>query len=78
MTGYLESGARGMGETATRQHDDRYDAAEDFMEALYKLLEGSWENDAVVRDRVCGMFTNPAKVHRVRHDGPHYQSVAIR
>ena len=28
---------------AGRAHDDRYDAAEDFLDAAYKLWEGSWE-----------------------------------
>ena len=37
VTGYLDSGARGMGLPASRVHDERYDAAEDFLEASYKL-----------------------------------------
>ena len=47
VTGYLDSGARGMGLPASRVHDERYDAAEDFLEASYKLWEGSWEDDAI-------------------------------
>jgi FMN-dependent oxidoreductase (nitrilotriacetate monooxygenase family) len=73
VTGYLKSGARGMGRGELREHDDRYEVAEDFMEASYKLWEGSWEDDAAVRDRAAGIFTHPAKVHPVRHDGPFYQ-----
>jgi alkanesulfonate monooxygenase SsuD/methylene tetrahydromethanopterin reductase-like flavin-dependent oxidoreductase (luciferase family) len=33
VTGYLDSGARGMGLPASPVHDERYDAAEDFLEA---------------------------------------------
>ncbi|MGC4244372.1 MAG: LLM class flavin-dependent oxidoreductase, partial [Herbaspirillum sp.] len=44
VTGYLDSGARGMGLTSSREHDERYDAADDYMTALYKLWEGSWED----------------------------------
>ncbi|MBR1217740.1 LLM class flavin-dependent oxidoreductase [Bradyrhizobium sp. U87765 SZCCT0131] len=73
VTGYLDSGARGMGFNAGRQHDDRYDVAEDFLTATYKLWEGSWQQDAVRRDRASGIFTDPAKVHAVRHEGPHYR-----
>jgi len=73
VTGYLDSGARGMGQAASRAHDDRYEAAEDFLAASYKLWEGSWEQDAVKRDKASGVFADPAKVHRVRHDGPHYR-----
>jgi len=73
VTGYLDSGARGMGQPASRVHDERYDAAEDFLEAAYKLWEGSWEDDAVRRDRHARIFTDPTKVHSVRHDGSHYR-----
>ena len=73
VTGYLESGARGMGQDQARAHDSRYEAGEDFLEAAYKLWERSWEDGAVLRDRVGGVFTDPAKVHRIRHDGPYYR-----
>ena len=73
VTGYLESGARGMGLPAARAHDERYEAGEDFLAAAYKLWEGSWEDGAVPRDRASGIFTDPSRVHRVRHDGPYYQ-----
>ncbi|KAF1042754.1 LLM class flavin-dependent oxidoreductase [Xylophilus sp.] len=73
VTGYLDSGARGMGAAAQRQHDERYDAAEDYLAALYQLWEGSWEDGAVLRDRAAGVFADPRKVHRVVHDGPYYR-----
>ncbi|WP_127088617.1 LLM class flavin-dependent oxidoreductase [Aquabacter cavernae] len=73
VTGYLDSGARGMGLTVARDHDERYDAAEDFMAAVYTLWEGSWEDGAAVRDKVAGIFTHPEQVHRVVHDGPYYK-----
>ncbi|BAF89176.1 conserved hypothetical protein [Azorhizobium caulinodans ORS 571] len=73
VTGYLDSGARGMGESLNRDHDERYEAAEDFMAAIYKLWEGSWEDDAALRDKARGLFTDPAKVHRILHDGAYYK-----
>jgi len=73
VTGYLDSGAKGMGRGGAQQHDTRYDAGEDFLIASYKLWEGSWEDDAVIRDRLHRRFSDPAKVHRIRHDGPYYQ-----
>lgn len=73
VTGYLDSGARGMGKTGLRIHDDRYEAGEDFLAAAYKLWEGSWEAGAVPRDRTSRVFADPAKIHRIRHDGPYYQ-----
>lgn len=77
VTGYLDSAARGMGKPGQKAHDDRYDVAEDYMEVVYKLWEGSWQDDAVLRDRARSVFADPAKVHRVTHQGPHYQLDAI-
>jgi FMN-dependent oxidoreductase (nitrilotriacetate monooxygenase family) len=73
VTGYLDSGARGMGFAAGRAHDERYDAAEDFLTAVYKLWEGSWEDGAVRRDRQGRLFTDPTKVHPVHHHSQHYR-----
>lgn len=73
VTSYLESGAKNVGETGLRQHDNRYDVAEEYLEVLYKLLEGSWEEGAVVRDRERRLFADPAKVHEIGHDGKYFQ-----
>ncbi|MBK3660755.1 LLM class flavin-dependent oxidoreductase [Bradyrhizobium diazoefficiens] len=73
VTGYLDSAARGAGKEKQVGHDDRYDIADEYMEVVYKLWEGSWEDDAVQRDRQRGIFTDPSKVHRVNHEGEHYR-----
>lgn len=73
VTGYLDSGARAMGLDGQFAHDERYARAEDYLELLYKLWEGSWEDGAVRRDKAGRVFADPAKVHRVRHDGPYYK-----
>ncbi len=77
VTGYLDSAARAAGRERQTSHDDRYDVADDYMELVYKLWEGSWADDAVLRDRARGIFTDPAKVRRVKHDGPHFKLDAI-
>ncbi len=77
VTGYLNSAALGMGRDAQSAHDRRYDMAEDYMAAVYKLWEGSWEDGAVRRDAEARVFTDPAKVHAVRHDGEFYKLDAI-
>src|ERR1700749_5218411 len=73
VTGYLDSAAKGMGQSGQRAHDDRYAVAEDYMQVVYKLWEGSWADDAVVADAKKGVFTRPDRVRKVRHDGPHYK-----
>ncbi len=69
VTGYLPSAARNMGQDDQLAHDDRYDHADEYLEVLYKLWEGSWEDDAVVEDRERGVFADPAKVHDIDHRG---------
>ncbi|AMO99533.1 FMN-dependent oxidoreductase, nitrilotriacetate monooxygenase family protein [Collimonas arenae] len=73
VTGYLDSAARAMGLREQPEHDQRYERAEEFMQVLYKLWEGSWEDGAVLRDRQRRVFADPAKVHPVKHDGRYYQ-----
>lgn len=73
VTSYLDSGARNVGNAVLLEHDARYQRAEEYMEVIYKLLEGSWEQDAVVRDRERGVFTDPRKVHAIGHQGTFYQ-----
>ena len=77
VTGYLPSAARNMGQTDQLSHDDRYDVADEYLEVLYKLWEGSWEDDAVVADPETGVFTDPAKVHPIEHHGQHFDVPGI-
>lgn len=77
VTGYLPSAARNMGQDDQLEHDDRYDYADEYLEVLYKLWEGSWEDDAVVRDTETGVFTDPSKVHSIGHSGKHFQVPGI-
>ncbi|GAA1936060.1 LLM class flavin-dependent oxidoreductase [Microbacterium aoyamense] len=72
VTGYLPSAARNLGNEDQLEHDDRYDHADEYLEVLYKLWEGSWEDDAVVFDRETGVFTDPTKVHHIGHQGKHF------
>ncbi|SHO63569.1 FMN-dependent oxidoreductase, nitrilotriacetate monooxygenase family [Pseudoxanthobacter soli DSM 19599] len=73
VTSYLESGAKNIGQGGLRRHDNRYEVAAEYVEVLYKLLEGSWEEGAVVRDRERGVFTDPSKVHEIGHKGRFFE-----
>jgi long-chain alkane monooxygenase len=72
VTSYLESGAKNIGQGGLRRHDNRYEVAEEYVEVLYKLFEGSWEEGAVVRDRNRGIFAHPEKVHEIAHKGKYF------
>jgi FMN-dependent oxidoreductase (nitrilotriacetate monooxygenase family) len=77
VTGYLNSAAKGAGARDQTAHDTRYEIADEYMEVVYKLWEGSWADDAVQRDRERGVFTDPSRVRKISHDGTHFQVDAL-
>ena len=77
VTGYLESAARAMGVGAQLPHDERYDRADEYLDVLYKLWEGSWEDGAVRRDKAGRVYADPTRVHPVVHDGKHFHVEGI-
>ncbi len=77
VTGYLDSAERLIGQKGLKDHDARYEQAEEFLELCYKYWEGSWENDAVKKDKARRVFTDPSKVHTIHHHGKYYQSEGV-
>jgi alkanesulfonate monooxygenase len=77
VTGYLDSAARAMGLERQTAHDDRYAVAEDFMQVVYKLWEGSWADDAVKRDAEAGIYTDPNRVRAVQHESAFHRLNAV-
>ncbi|WP_301194567.1 LLM class flavin-dependent oxidoreductase [uncultured Helicobacter sp.] len=75
-TGYLPSANAQMG-TKELPHDERYEVADEYLEVIYKLLEGSWEDDAVILDRQSGQFANSAKIHHIGHKGKYFDVPGI-
>jgi FMN-dependent oxidoreductase (nitrilotriacetate monooxygenase family) len=73
VTSYLESGAKNIGQAGLQKHDNRYEIASEYIEVLYKLWEGSWEDGAVVRDRENRIFAYPEKVHEIGHRGKFFE-----
>jgi alkanesulfonate monooxygenase len=76
VTGYLDSAARAVGNTRQLEHDQRYEMADEYMDVVYALWEGSWADDAVVR-APSGVYADPARVRNVRHRGKYYELDAI-
>jgi FMN-dependent oxidoreductase (nitrilotriacetate monooxygenase family) len=75
VTSYLEGAGRNLGFGGLPAHADRYARADEYLEVIYKLLEGSWEDDAVVVDRERRMYADPSKIHNIDHVGEHYDVV---
>ncbi|NUF13541.1 LLM class flavin-dependent oxidoreductase, partial [Acinetobacter oleivorans] len=72
VTSYLESGSQNLGLKTQVNHDNRYDIADEYLEVLYKLWEGSWEEGSVLRDRESGIFADHKKVHPIQHEGKYF------
>ena len=77
VTGYLPSAAQNMGNDDQMEHDERYNHADEYLEVIYKLLEGSWEDDAVQYNKETGIFTDASKVHPIKHESKYFKVPGI-
>jgi FMN-dependent oxidoreductase (nitrilotriacetate monooxygenase family) len=73
VTSLNDSEAANFGRDAHPDHDERYDVADEFMEAVLGHWD-TWEDDAIVLDKARGVFADPAKVHRLDHRGPSFRT----
>ncbi len=69
VTSFLHSAAKAFGLKEDIPHDERYERAEEYMTLVYKLLEGSWKDDAVIKDLSTGKYSDPKKVRQIEHKG---------
>src|SRR5580704_15753937 len=53
------------------EHGERYERAVEFVEVVCGLWD-SWDDDALVRDRVSGRYFDAAKLHVLNHKGEHF------
>lgn len=77
VTGYLDSAAKAIGLDQQAAHDDRYDLADEYMQVVYRLWEESWADDAVRFDRENHIYTDPARVRAIQHEGKQYRLNAM-
>lgn len=73
VTSYLPNAARNFGLADQIPHDTRYEMAAEYIEVLYKLWEGSWDDDAVVADKEGGTYSRPGAVRAIDHVGTHFR-----
>ncbi|MCP8894569.1 LLM class flavin-dependent oxidoreductase [Shinella daejeonensis] len=73
VTGISNNAARNFGFDKIVRHDERYAWAEEYLDVLYKLWEGSWDEGAILDDKETGVYADPSKVHRINHVGNRYK-----
>ncbi|USW57188.1 Putative Luciferase-like domain-containing protein [Septoria linicola] len=69
----FESAARSFGLDTQIEHDERYKIADEYMEVLYKLWEGSWKDNAATRNLQTGHFAEPGLVRPINHKGQYFK-----
>ncbi len=72
VTSYLPNAARNFGLADEIPHDRRYEIADEYLDVLYKLWEGSWDDGAVLADRSAKVYSDPAAVRYINHRGENF------
>ncbi len=68
VTSLNDSEAANFGRAEHLEHDLRYDRADEFVEVVMGLWD-SWEDGAIIGDKVSGRFADGSKVHALNHKG---------
>jgi FMN-dependent oxidoreductase (nitrilotriacetate monooxygenase family) len=68
VTSVNDSEAQNYGFREHLGHDERYDRADEFLEATTGLWD-TWEDDALILDRQTPRFADPDKVHELDYEG---------
>ncbi|MEV4686208.1 LLM class flavin-dependent oxidoreductase [Microbacterium sp. LWH3-1.2] len=73
VTSVSHNAAQNYGLDEIVAHDRRYEWAEEYMDVVYKLWEGSWDEGAVLADREGGVYADRDQIHRIHHQGENYR-----
>jgi FMN-dependent oxidoreductase (nitrilotriacetate monooxygenase family) len=71
VTTFIPDVAANFGTAELPNHDDRYERAEEFVDVVTRLWD-SWEDDALIGDKLSGRFADASRVHAINHRGAHY------
>lgn len=72
VTSTKESEARNYNADSLLEHGKRYERAREFLEVACGLWD-SWEDEAVVQDKEQGRYADPSRIHKLNHQGSHFQ-----
>src|SRR5690349_19980322 len=73
VTSINDSEAQNFGFDEALGHVERYDRADEFLEATTGLWD-TWDDDALVLDKVGGVFADPDAVHELNRKGQSIES----
>lgn len=73
VTSSSENAFHNFGYDGLIPHDERYRWIDEYVDVLYKLWEGSWDEGALLQDRKSGIHADPSKIHKINHIGERYK-----
>ncbi len=73
VTSVSHNAAQNFGLDHIVPHDERYRLADEYVDLVYKLWEGSWDEGAVRARKAAGVYAEPSQVHRIAHEGQRYK-----
>ncbi|WP_239616604.1 LLM class flavin-dependent oxidoreductase [Cohnella mopanensis] len=71
VTTGVERTAFNFGLETLPSHSERYERAAEFADVALKLWD-SWDEDALVQDKLSGIYADPRKVRDIHHRGEHF------
>ncbi|RAX49388.1 LLM class flavin-dependent oxidoreductase [Arthrobacter sp. AQ5-05] len=71
VTSMFDAEARNHGMDALPGHAQRYERAEEFVDAMQRLWD-SWSDSALVVDRETGQYLDPSQIRPINHRGNHF------
>ncbi|QHC68069.1 NtaA/DmoA family FMN-dependent monooxygenase [Rathayibacter sp. VKM Ac-2759] len=63
-----------LGQSTMVPHDERYRAAQEYVDVAFSFWEGGNDDDAIVLDHEANVFADPEKIHPVAYEGEYYRS----
>lgn len=73
VTSVSHNAAQNFGHDRIVPHDERYAWADEYVDVVYKLWEGSWDEGAVLADKAGNRYADPSRIHRIHHEGNRYK-----
>ncbi len=73
VTSTTDEEARNFNLTKLPNHEDRYARAAECVDTV-KSLWDSFEDDAFLRNKATGQYSDPTKLHALAHAGPYFRS----
>ncbi|KAI0182380.1 luciferase-like domain-containing protein [Xylaria flabelliformis] len=73
VTSWKKAAFKAIGLENPIEHDERYRQADEYLNVLYKLWEGSWADDAINPDPENDSYADPDKIRTINHKGEFFK-----